>query len=151
MTRTGLFAALPEGHRGAMMSLAREVSFPLGARIFEEGTRADRFWVVRTGSVDLDLRVPGRRPAVVDVVGPGELMGWSWLCPPHMWHLGAEATSPVRAWEFDAEAVIELCGEDPALDHALLIYVVEAIGRRLRSARTCLLDLYSPSGSGEPP
>ncbi len=148
MTRTGLFATIPEDHRAGLMALAREVSFPAGARIFEEGTKADRFWVVDTGGVALDVHVPGRQAAVVETIGAGELLGWSWVCPPRQWHLGAGTTSPVHAWEFDAEAVLELCARDPVIDHALLTYVVGVIGHRLRSARTRLLDLYGPYGSG---
>ncbi|MFC5720918.1 cyclic nucleotide-binding domain-containing protein [Streptomyces gamaensis] len=150
ITRTGLFAALPEGRRESLMAAAREVAFPLGERIFEEGGHADRFWVLHTGTVALDLHVPGRRAAVIETLGAGELLGWSWLFPPRQWHLGAEATSPVRAWEFDTDAVLRQCAKDPALDHALLLYIAEVIGKRLRSARTRLLDLYGPAGSGEP-
>jgi CRP-like cAMP-binding protein len=148
--RSGLFSALPPEHRERLMSLAREASFAAGARIFEEGEVADRFWVVRTGGIALDMHVPGRRAVVIETVWTGELLGWSWVCPPHRWHLGAEATSPVRAWEFDADEVLELCAQDPALDHALLTYVVSVIGQRLRAARTRLLDLYGPPGGGPP-
>lgn len=150
MTRTGLFSTIPQDHRDRLMDLAREVSFPAGARVFEEGSKADRFWVIHTGGVALDLHVPGRQAAVIETIGAGELLGWSWVCPPRQWHLGAETTSPVRAWEFDAQAVLELCEQDPALDHALLTYIIGTIGHRLRSARTRLLDLYGPYGSGKP-
>ncbi|GAA0415296.1 cyclic nucleotide-binding domain-containing protein [Streptomyces luteireticuli] len=150
MARPGVFGALPEGRREALLALSREVSFPGGTRIFEEGGHADRFWILHTGTVALDLHVPGRRPAVIETVGAGELLGWSWLFAPRQWHLGAEATSPVRAWEFDVERVRELCAHDPELDHALLLYTAETIGRRLRAARTRLLDLYGPAGSGGP-
>ncbi|KAB7833972.1 cyclic nucleotide-binding domain-containing protein [Streptomyces mobaraensis NBRC 13819 = DSM 40847] len=147
MRRTGLLAAIPEGPRERLTALGREVSFPAGTRIFEEGGRADRFWVIRTGSVSLDLHVPGSRAAVVETLGAGRLLGWSWLCPPHRWHLGAEAESPVRAWEYDAARVLDLCRTDPELDHALLSYVVGVMGQRLRSARSRLLDLYGPYAS----
>ncbi|TGB09129.1 cyclic nucleotide-binding domain-containing protein [Streptomyces palmae] len=130
------------------MAVGRETSFEAGTRIFEEGGRADRFWVIHTGNVNLDVHVPGRHPAVIETLGPGRMLGWSWLCPPHEWHLGAEATSLVRAWEFEAAEVLDLCQDDPELDHALLSYVVGVIGSRLRAARTRLLDLYGPYGSG---
>jgi CRP-like cAMP-binding protein len=65
--------------------------------------------------------------------------------------LGAQATSPVRAYEFDAAAVSELCGKDPELRQELLAYVAAAIAGRLRSARVRLLDLYAPYGAGEVP
>ena len=123
VARTGVFAALPKDRRDQLMSLAREVSFTTGRRVLDEGGKADHFWVIHTGTVALDLQVPGRRAAVSETLGAGELLGWSWLLPPRHWHLGAEASSPVRAYEFDAAAVRELCEEDPARDHALCVYV----------------------------
>ncbi|MYR85422.1 cyclic nucleotide-binding domain-containing protein, partial [Streptomyces sp. SID685] len=80
---TTMTTALDPVRRDRLMSLAREASFEAGTRLFEEGRRADRFWIVRTGTIALDLRVPGRRPAVIETLGYGELIGWSWHFPPH--------------------------------------------------------------------
>lgn len=135
-------------HRERLMRFAREVSVPQGTRLFEEGGHADRFWIIRTGRVDLDMHVPGRRSAVIESLGHNELVGWSWLFPPHAWQMGAEATTPVRAYEFDATAVRSMCQDDPALGHEVSQWVGEVLAHRLRSARTRLLDLYAPHGSG---
>ncbi|MFF5313314.1 cyclic nucleotide-binding domain-containing protein [Streptomyces massasporeus] len=151
MARTGAFGALTKKHQEQLMALARDVSFAIDERIFNEGGEADRFWIIHTGTVALDVHVPGRRAAVIETLGAGELLGWSWLVPPHHWHLGAQATSPVRAYEFDAAAVGELCGKDPELKQELLAYVATVIAGRLRSARVRLLDLYAPHGAGEVP
>jgi hypothetical protein len=59
--------------------------------------------------------------------------------------------SPVRAYEFDAAAVPELCGNDPELDHTLLTYVAGVIAGRLRYSRVRPLDLHAPHGAGEVP
>ncbi|MFJ4314223.1 cyclic nucleotide-binding domain-containing protein [Streptomyces lavendulae] len=147
----GLFAALAVEHRGRLMELARDVELPGATRIFEEGEEADRFWVIRSGTVALDVHLPGRGRAVVETVGAGSLLGWSWLCPPRQWHLAAETREPVHAWEFDAVAVRELCAEDTALGLALVTVVAETIGDRLRATRTRLLDLYGPQGDGPAP
>lgn len=147
-TSTSMLRGLPVEHREPLMRIARDVSFPQGTRLFEEGGRADRFWVIRTGTVDLDTRVPGRRAAVIESLGHNELVGWSWLFAPHTWHLGAEATTPVRAYEFDAAAVRALCHADPVLGLVVAEWVGGVVARRLRSARTRLLDLYGPYGSG---
>ncbi|MEU8986664.1 cyclic nucleotide-binding domain-containing protein [Streptomyces sp. NPDC048558] len=133
------------------MSLAHEVSFAIDERIFNEGGKADRFWIIHTGTVALDVHVPGRGAAVVENLGAGALLGWSWLVPPRHWHLGAQAASPVRAYEFDAAAVLQLCENDPELKQALWTYVAAVIAGRLRSARVRLLDLYAPHGAGEVP
>ncbi|MFM9558187.1 cyclic nucleotide-binding domain-containing protein [Streptomyces caniscabiei] len=143
-----MLRALPAEHRQRLMRVAREVAFPQGTRLFEEGSRADRFWIIRTGSVELDMRVPGRRPAVIESLRHNELVGWSWLFPPHVWHLGAEATTPVRAYEFDATAVRLMCQEDPAMGRAVGLWVGEVLAHRLQAARSRLLDLYAPYGAG---
>ncbi|MFH0517897.1 cyclic nucleotide-binding domain-containing protein [Streptomyces sp. M41] len=140
--------ALPAQHRDLLMRIGREAAFPMGARLFEEGGRAARFWIVRTGTVDLDMRVPGRRPVVIESLGHNELVGWSWLYPPHTWHLGAEAASPLRAYEFDATAVRALCQADPAFGRSVARWVGGVVAHRLQAARTRLLDLYAPYGSG---
>ncbi|EGX54805.1 regulator protein [Streptomyces zinciresistens K42] len=145
-----MLRALPAEHRQRLMRLAREVTFAQGTRLFEEGGRADRFWIVRTGTVELDMRVPGRRPAVIECLHHNELIGWSWLFTPHVWHLGAEATTPVRAYEFDAAAVRSMCRDDPALGQAVSQWVGDVLAHRLRSARSRLLDLYAPYGAGSP-
>lgn len=145
---TTALGALPVAHRARLLDAAHDVCRPRGTRLFEEGGHADRFWVVRTGTVALDLRVPGRAAPVVETLGHGELVGWSWLFPPYVWQLGAEVTNPMRAHEFDAVAVRALCAEDPALGAAVARWVGAVLARRLQAARTRLLDLYAPYGSG---
>ncbi|MEU9189044.1 cyclic nucleotide-binding domain-containing protein [Streptomyces sp. NPDC048484] len=145
---TSMLRALPAEQRQRLMRVAREVSIPQGTRLFEEGARADRFWIIRTGTIDLDMHVPGRRAAVIETLGHNELVGWSWLFAPHSWHLGAGTTSPVRAYEFDATAVRAMCHDDSVLGLAVAEWVGGIVAHRLRSARTRLLDLYAPNGSG---
>lgn len=146
----GMLSSLSAEHREQLMALAHEVSLPVSTRLFEEGERADRFWIIRSGSVALDVQIPGRGRAVVETVGAGHLLGWSWLCPPRQWHLGAEARGAVTAWEFDASAVRDRCAAHPAFGLALVTLVAETIGDRLRATRTRLLDLYGPQGGGPP-
>ncbi|MFE0357177.1 cyclic nucleotide-binding domain-containing protein [Streptomyces nigra] len=145
---TSMPRALPAEHRDRLLRAAREVSFPLGARIFEEGQDADRFWIIRTGTVDLDMRVPGRRAVVIDSLGHNELLGWSWLYPPHVWHLGAEPSSPLRAYQFDATAVRAACEDDPEFGRTIALWVGEVVAHRLQAARVRLFDLYAPRHSG---
>jgi CRP-like cAMP-binding protein len=133
--------SLPTGIRDRLMELAEEVSFPQDARIFEEGGRANGFWIIRSGAVTLDLRVADRRSATVATLGPGDLLGWSWLFPPYAWDFGAEALSPVRAYAFDGAQVRALCEEDPSLGVVLLRTVAEILAHRLQTARTRLIEL----------
>ncbi|KUN86083.1 cyclic nucleotide-binding domain-containing protein [Streptomyces griseoruber] len=139
---TKLLTALPPPQRRSLMELAREVSFPEDARIFEAGGRADRFWVVRSGAVSLVQQVTSVQRVTVASLGAGDLLGWSWLFPPYQWDFGAEAFSPVRAYEFEAQPVLKLCEEDPALGVTLVRIVAEILAHRLEMTRGRLLDQY---------
>ncbi|MDT0442653.1 Crp/Fnr family transcriptional regulator [Streptomyces johnsoniae] len=139
-----LLRVLPEDYRERLMDLAREVAFAQGERIFEERGVADRFWVIRSGTVTLDVRLAGPRPTAVSSLDTGALLGWSWLFPPYEWDFGAEALSPVRAYEFDGAQVQALCDEDPAFGYALLRVIAEILAHRVREARSRLLDLFAP-------
>ncbi|AVZ76745.1 hypothetical protein SLUN_35690 [Streptomyces lunaelactis] len=148
-TRTRMTAVLSAEHRARLLGMAREVSIPEGTRIFEEGGRAERFWIIRSGTVTLDIRVPGQwHPVTIESLGFGELVGWSWLFPPYVWQLGAEAMTPVRAQEFDAQTVRMMMDADPAFGSAIGQWVGRVLAHRLQTARIRLLDLYAPHGSG---
>ncbi|MGW9206169.1 cyclic nucleotide-binding domain-containing protein [Embleya sp. NPDC055664] len=148
VARYGFLGALAPPHRERLLAFAREVRFPAETRVFEEAGPADRFWLVRSGLVALDIHVPGRRATVVETLGQGELLGWSWLFEPYRWHLGARCRAGVTAYEFDAEPIRAACEEDTDFGLALTHGVAEVIARRLKATRTRLLDLYGPPGSG---
>ncbi|MFD9517031.1 hypothetical protein [Streptomyces sp. NPDC059979] len=94
------------------------------------------------------IHVPGRRAAVIETLGAGELVGCSWLFKPYTWRLGAEAMTPVRAYEFDALRVRALMEADCGFGSALGHWVGQVLAHRLQAARIRLLDLYAPYGSG---
>jgi CRP-like cAMP-binding protein len=145
-----LLTALTPPHRARMMTLARQVSFAEDERIFEPDGIADRFWVIRSGAVDLDQRVSEIQRVQVAGLGAGDLLGWSWLFPPYRWDFGASAFSPVRAYEFEAVAVLALCEQDPALGFSLIRNVAEILAHRLESTRGQLMEQYALHHRGGP-
>ncbi|MET9348251.1 Crp/Fnr family transcriptional regulator [Streptomyces termitum] len=141
-------STLPPEHRERLMAFAEDVYFEAGQRLFEEQSHADRFWIVKTGAVNLDARVPGRGAPVIETLRHGELVGLSWLFPPYLCQSGAEAMTPVRAHEFDATAVRSLCHTDREFGAAVFFWVGSILAHRLQVTRVRLLDLYAPHGSG---
>jgi CRP-like cAMP-binding protein len=99
--------------------------------------------VIRSGAVSLTQRVSSLQQMTVASLGAGDLLGWSWLFPPYRWDFGAEAFSPVRAYEFDAAAVLALCEEDPRLGLTLVRSVAEILAHRLEMTRGQLMEQYA--------
>ncbi|MFE3579328.1 Crp/Fnr family transcriptional regulator [Streptomyces vinaceus] len=141
-----LEAMAPEAHE-ALLAHSHQVTLPVGTRIFKEHQRAEKFWVIQSGTVDLDTHVPGHKNVVVDTLGYGELLGWSWMFRPYTWHLGATATREVRALEFDAAAVRELCNEDSAVGRNLHALATQDLSRR----QTGGFRLHKGAGGGGRP
>lgn len=135
----------PEGLE-FLQSVATEIAFASGAMIFEEDDPAETFYLITTGKAGLEVRFPARDPMLVETIGPGELLGVSWLFPPARWNWGARALEATTTIAFDATAVSSRCETDK--DLALHVYrtvAAEAL-RRLHATRVRLLDLYRGAG-----
>lgn len=126
-------------HLDALAQSASEVVFPARHRIFADGDNADKFWLVQSGHVVLDVLVPGVGPAVVGRVGLGGLVGWSWLVPPYQWAFGALCVTEVRAFQFNAQTVRNLCAADPSLRDELTRRVFQVTAERFQETKAKLV------------
>jgi CRP-like cAMP-binding protein len=128
--------------RSTLAALTRPVAYADGAQLFEDGASADECWLIRTGLVSLASSVPGRGLVEIQTLSAGDVLGWSWLVPPHHWHFTATAKTAVEALEFDAVRLRALAADDPALGYPLALGLLESLLLRLQSSRSRLLDLY---------
>ena len=121
---------------------ASNVGFAAGEVIFREGDAADHFYVIRHGTVAIELHAPARRAMTVETIDAGEVIGWSWLFPPFRWHFDARALSDVRATAFDGACLRGKCEDDPALGYDLMKRFAQVFIERLQWTRLRLLDVY---------
>jgi CRP/FNR family cyclic AMP-dependent transcriptional regulator len=135
-------AGLPDHHLERLSYLTSRSVFHTGNRVFSEGSRADRFWLITRGKVNLDTHVPGRGDVVVETIGAGSVLGWSWLFPPYRWHFGAVAVETTFALGLDGAGVRRLCEQDHQLGYELTGRFMEVVVERLQATRMRLLDLY---------
>jgi len=137
------FAALTDSQRGTLAEDGTAVTFTAGALLFDEGGIADRFWLIEQGGIALEMRIPGRGDQVVETLGFGTVLGWSWLHPPYRWQFRAVARLATTAIVFDAASVRRRCDADPAFGYAMLRSFTPVITERLQATRLRLLDLYA--------
>jgi CRP/FNR family transcriptional regulator, cyclic AMP receptor protein len=138
----GLLDQLTPEQRVAVASMAQEVTFEAGTPLFEEGQPASGCWLIRLGQVALEAFVPGRGDVVVQTLDGGDMLGWSWLVPPHTWHFTATASERVVAVQLDTTQLRALADADKALGYQLALGLIEVVVARLQSTRSRLLDLY---------
>jgi CRP-like cAMP-binding protein len=127
---------------GTVAEGARLLEVPTGDLVIEEGRDADHAYLVVEGLIGLELHVPQRGPVVVGTVGPGELLGWSWMLAPSTWRFDARARSDSRLVALDGAHLRRACAEDHRLDRLVTHQVVDTLARRLEAARHQLVDVY---------
>jgi CRP/FNR family transcriptional regulator, cyclic AMP receptor protein len=121
---------------------ATNTVFAAGDRLFREGDQADAFFLIRHGLVALDAYVPNRGQLTMETVGPGEIVGWSWLVPPYRWHFTGRAVELVRAVQFDGACLRGKCDNDPVLGYDLVNRFAQVLVSRLQATRLQLMDVY---------
>lgn len=136
------FAGLTDDDLDLVAGCGENVVFAAGTTIVREGAPADRFYVLRTGRVAVEVHAPHRPPLVVATVGPGEVLGWSWLFPPYRWRFDVTAIEPTRAVALDGVCLRGKCDADPRLGYLLTQRFARVLTERLESTRLQLLDLY---------
>lgn len=119
------------------------VSFKGGETIFSEGGPANACLLILDGDVALELDTPGHGEQVMQTLHAGDLLGWSWLYPPHRWSYDAHVHSDTEAIRFDGPALKQVAEADPVLGYELMKRFTEMLVNRMQSIRIQLLDVYS--------
>lgn len=148
VSRHPLLADLPGETVAHVAGCARNVVFRAGERLLVEGEPADTLYLLRRGRVALEVHAPGRGALIVETLGPGSPVGWSWLFPPYRWHFDARALEPVGAIAVDGACLRQKAETDPAFGYLLVRRLSSIILERLQATRLRLLDLYGDVANG---
>jgi CRP-like cAMP-binding protein len=113
-----------------------------GALLLREGDPANRFFLIRRGSVALEVHAPGRGALTIETLAAGEAVGWSWLFAPYRWQLDARALEPCDLIGFDGACLRGKCEADHELGYELMRRFAANLVDRLQATRLQLLDVY---------
>ena len=135
------FNGMDEEHLAEVVRDAREVIFQAGEVIFYERTPANCFFVIKEGEVALESHVPEDGPLFVEKIGPGDVLGWSWLVAPYLWQFTARAVTRTKAIVLNGAHLLGLCERDCAFGYALMKRITRLIIARLQATRKRMLEL----------
>jgi len=133
-------------HLKKLVGVAMFKQFERDQVVFREGEPANRFYLICRGKIALECRSGGPSVPVVQFIGEGEVLGWSWLFPPYYWHFDARAVEATSAIFFYGTRLRDQSEEDPAFGHELMKRVAAVVIKRLQVVRLQLLELQQKSG-----
>jgi CRP-like cAMP-binding protein len=140
LERHRFFAGIPERMAVTIGEFALERKYAMEEMSLRQGEPADNVYLVCSGLVSVELYAPGRDPVVVEGLGAGDVVGWSWLCPPYRWSFDARAVEPSTLIDIDAAGLRARFEVDPALGYEVLRRFVPVMARRLSSARERMVE-----------
>ncbi len=70
---------------------------------------------------------------LVQTLGPGEVIGWSWLFPPFIWHFQAQATEPTSTVVLDGGHLLVAAEENPEFGYDLMRRIAQMVITRLQA------------------
>jgi CRP-like cAMP-binding protein len=133
---------LKPAHVRLLADSAIRVRFEKDELIFREGDPANRFYLIEQGHVSLESHRRDEAPVVVQIIGPGEVLGWSWLFPPYYWQFDTRALEPTTAIFFYGTRLREQCEQDHAFGYEMMKRMTQVVIHRLQAARKQLLSKH---------
>jgi CRP-like cAMP-binding protein len=138
-----IFSHLSEKQLAGLAAIAEERALAPGTIIAKEDAVADTMYVILQGRVGIRFSLRpflDARQLCLDVLHPGELLGWSALVPPRRLTGSAVCMDDVRAVAFNGDALRAVLDSDQALGYTVMSYLSEVIATRLRDARMQLVQ-----------
>lgn len=133
------FAGLRPEYLAIITAGAKEARFEPEQVLFREGEPASRFYLIRSGQIALESHQPADGTVFVQTLGAGDVLGWSWLFPPFVWHFQARAVEPTVAIVLDGAHLLNAAERNRDFGYELMKRVAEVVIQRLQAARKQLL------------
>jgi CRP-like cAMP-binding protein len=142
-----LFEGLSPDQLILLAHSATEINFAPGQFIFEKEVSANRFYLILEGEVELRSEAKHHGTISLQIFGPGQTLGWTWLFPQeHMfppYHIlsSARATGRTKALFFCTTWLRKQCHEDRALGYQLTNRIAEVVTETLKHIGQRLLSM----------
>lgn len=99
--------------------------------LFKEGEPAERFYMLRSGSVLLEQMISDKVTACVGSVKPGFSFGWSTMLDNGVYTSDAVCIEPSEIYSFKRGKIKKLFEEDPEMGFLIYQRLLEIIKKRL--------------------
>lgn len=126
-------------HQELISDTAHLVHFEPQQIIFHEGEPANEFFLIQEGKLALEAHEPADGTALVQILGPEDVLGWSWLFQPYVWHFTARALEPTTMIALNGARLLIHAESDHEFGYELMKRVARILMTRLQATRHELL------------
>lgn len=124
-----------------LVGCARNLRFGPGEYLMREGEHEDTLYLIRQGTVAIEVPRPGGASVCIETLGPGDVLGVS-LMTRSAAHLDCRARETVIALALDHACLRGHMETDPRFGYTLAMRLLAVTYTRLAAARLQNLDVY---------
>jgi CRP/FNR family cyclic AMP-dependent transcriptional regulator len=117
-----------------------------GQILFLQGEHADKFYVVRSGLISIQMPAIMGPTLEIQTVDEDQVLGWSWLISPYRWNFQTKAEEDSELLQFDGVAILARCEQEPKFGYELLKKFAGLMSVRLNAARQKMMNEWNPVG-----
>jgi CRP-like cAMP-binding protein len=135
------FNGMKPEHLAVLTEGAKATSFKAGDVLFREGEPANQFYLIESGKIALETLESANGTMLVQTLGAGDVLGWSWLFAPFVWHFQARAIEPANVIVLSGAHLLVTAERNRDFGYELMKRVAQVVIRRLQATRKQLLAL----------
>lgn len=146
---------MPQKCQNVLFQGAEVIDLSAGYFVFQDGGKAEQFFLILKGRVDIltqeqDVRFDLESSlGVLQTLGPGEIVGWSWIIPPYHWKFNARVKEDARFLVVDGKNLRQRMTKDYTLAYEIYKRLVPVMNARLLASRIKLALYGSKPFSSE--
>ena len=145
ITQHVFFHGMKPEHLAVLTNGAKGAELKAGNLLFLEGRPANQFFLIESGQIALEMHEPAGKTLLVQTLGAGDVLGWSWLFPPFAWHLQARVLEPTNVIVLSGAHLLITAESDHEFGYELMKRVAQVVISRLQATRKQLLALQTES------
>jgi len=112
--------------------------------VFREGDIEDFIYILISGQVNIEMKVPKLQTILVHSAEPYDIVGWSSVTPVvRQRTASARASQRCTLIAIDAAKLRELCEENHDIGYVILCHIANIIATRLLVTRLQMLDILA--------
>jgi CRP-like cAMP-binding protein len=139
------FRGMKPEHLAVLTEGAKATMFKADDVLFREGEPANRFYLIESGKIALETYELANRTMPVQTLGAGDVLGWSWLFPPFVWHFQARAIEPANVIVLSGAHLLITAERNHDFGYELMKRMAHVVICRLQTTRKQLLALQVES------
>lgn len=132
---------LPKKVSDSLLVFGKKISLPTGKVLFRDSEKAEQFYLILKGKVNLlgheqDVRYDRELSSgVFQTLGAGDVVGLSWVLAPYRWRFDAVVNQAADFFVIDGVRLRKAMAKDHEFGYAVYSKLVPMMNHRLVAAR----------------